>query len=115
MAVLIAWMSFMKPETRIAHEMLSNPTLKLIGQRPVRPADQTPNVTFCIALTRFHDRIKNSAKTAAALTSRRRCGCAHREFSSHASAYRKGPNNSEMKLSDGLIALADKIVHFVRV
>ena len=68
----------MKPETRIAHEMLSNPTLKFIGQRAVRPADQAPNVAFCIALSRFDDRIKKSAETATALTPRRRCGCAHR-------------------------------------
>lgn len=66
-----------KLETRIAHEMLSNPTLELIGQRPVRPADQTPNVAFCIALTRFDDRIENSAETAAALTPFRQRGCAH--------------------------------------
>jgi len=77
MAVLIAWMSSIKPETRIAHEMLSNPTLELIGQRAIRPADQTPNVAFCIALTRFDDRIENSAETATALTPRKRCGCAH--------------------------------------
>jgi hypothetical protein len=89
--------------------MLSNPTFELIGQRPIRPADQTPNVAFCIALTRFDDRIENSEEAATALTPRRRCGCAHPYFSSHASAYRKRPNNSEMKLSDDLIALADKI------
>jgi hypothetical protein len=100
-------MSF-RQETRIAHEMLSNPTLQLIRQRPVRPADQTPNVAFCIALTRFDDRIENSAEAATALTPRRRCRCAYRYFSSHASAYRKRPNKSEMKLSDDLIALADK-------
>lgn len=87
--------------------MLSNPTFELIGQRPIRPADQTPNVAFCIALTRFDDRIENSAEVA--MTPRRRCRCAHRYFSSHASAYRKRPNKSEMKLSDDLIALADKI------
>jgi hypothetical protein len=69
-------MSFMKPKTGIAHEMLSNPTLKLIGQRAIRPADQAPNVAFCIALTRFDDRIENSEETAAALTPRRRRGCA---------------------------------------
>jgi hypothetical protein len=88
--------------------MLSNPTFELIGQRPIRPADQTPNVAFCIALTRFDDRIEDSAEAATALTPRRRCGCAHRYFSSHASAYRKRPNNSGMKLSDDLIALVDK-------
>jgi len=38
--------------------MLSNPTFELIGQRPVRPADQTPNVAFCIALMSFDDRIE---------------------------------------------------------
>jgi hypothetical protein len=54
--------------------MLSNPTLKLIGQTPVRPTDQTPNVAFCIALTRFDDRIENSAESATALTPFRRCG-----------------------------------------
>src|SRR6516225_4223044 len=88
--------------------MLSNPTFELIGQGPIRPADQTPNVAFCIALTRFDDRIENSAEAATALTPRRRSRCAHRYFSSHASAYRKRPNNSEMKLSDDIIALADK-------
>ena len=88
--------------------MLSNSTLELIGQRPVRPADQTPNVAFCIALMSFDDRIENSAEAATALTPRRRCRCAYRYFSSHASAYRKRPNKSEMKLSDDLIAIADK-------
>src|SRR5215467_15465668 len=61
---------------RIAHQMLSNPTLNLIAKMPVRPADQMPNVLFCLALTRFHDRIENSAETTtAALRRLRRCRC----------------------------------------
>src|SRR5262245_12537991 len=62
--------------TRIAHQMLSNPTLNLIAKMPVRPADQMPNVLFCLALTRFHDRIENSAETTtAALRRLKRCRC----------------------------------------